>query len=100
MFTLDGRMIGDAWYHNAGDEMHMYFLTMPEGDKFGLDIGHAVSRDLVNWEYLGFALTRGEPGSWDDKNLATGASSAATAGTGWPIPATRWTTPSSSSASA
>ncbi len=72
MFSLDGRMIGDAWYYNDDGTIHTFFLTKPDGAAFGLDIGHAVSRDLVSWEYLGFALTRGELGSWDDKNLATG----------------------------
>ena len=73
MFSLDGRGIGDAWYYEAADAIHMFFLTMPPESKVDLDIGHAVTRDLVNWEYLGLALTRGAPGSWDDKNLATGS---------------------------
>ena len=51
----------------------MYFLTRPDGAEAGLDIGHAVSRDLAAWEYLGLALERGAPGSWDDRNLATGS---------------------------
>ena len=73
MFTLEGRSIGDAWYYAADDAVHMYFLTKPEGSEAGLDIGHAVSRDLVDWEFLGLALERGPPGSWDDRNLATGS---------------------------
>ena len=73
MFNLEGRRIGDAWYYATGDAVHVYFLTKPEGSDTGLDIGHAVSRDLVSWEYLGFAMTRGAPGSWDDRNLATGS---------------------------
>ena len=73
MFTLEGRSIGDAWYYAADDAVHMYFLTKPEGSEAGLDIGHAVSRVLVEWEFLGLALERGPPGSWDDRNLATGS---------------------------
>ena len=73
MFSLEGRWIGDAWYYEADDAVHMYFLTRPGESEAGLDIGHAVSRDLVDWEYLGLALTRGAPGSWDDRNLATGS---------------------------
>ena len=61
MFSLDRRMIGATWYHVADHQIHMYFLT-----------GSAVSTNHRNWEYLGFALTRREPGEWDDKNLATG----------------------------
>ena len=73
MFSLDGRSIGDAWYYEASDAVHVYFLTKPEGSDAGLDIGHAVSRDLVDWEYLGPALERGALGAWDDRNLATGS---------------------------
>ena len=73
MFSLEGRSIGDAWYYEADDAIHMYFLTSVGDTKVGLDIGHAVTDDLVNWDYLGLALTRGSPGSWDDKNLATGS---------------------------
>ncbi len=73
MLILEGRWINDAWYNEADDAVHMYFLTRTEGSKEGLDIGHAVTCDLVNWEYFGLALTRGAPGSWDDKNLATGS---------------------------
>ena len=73
MFRLNGHSIGDAWYYEAGDAVHMYFLTRPEAGAVGWDIGHATTRDLVNWEFLGLALTRGAPGSWDDKSLATGS---------------------------
>ena len=73
MFRLNGHSIGDAWYYEAGDAVHMYFLTKPEAGAVGWDIGHATTRDLVNWEFLGLALTRGAPGSWDDKSLATGS---------------------------
>ncbi len=73
MFRLDGHDIGDAWYHASVDAVHMYFLTKPEGSTAGWDIGHAASGDLVDWEFLGLALTRGAPGSWDDKSLATGS---------------------------
>ena len=73
MFRLEGHDIGDAWYYGADDTVHMYFLTKPEGSAVGWDIGHAATRDLVGWEFLGLALTRGAPGSWDDKSLATGS---------------------------
>ena len=72
MFRLDGHDIGDAWYY-AADALHMYFLTKPEGSTAGWDIGHAASGDLVDWEFLGLAMTRGAPRSWDDKSLATGS---------------------------
>ena len=73
MFTLDGHSIGDAWYYEADNAIHAYFLTKPSGSEAGWDIGHAITDDLVNWEYLGLAMTRGKMGSWDDKSLATGS---------------------------
>ena len=73
MFRLYGHDIGDAWYCEADDAVHVYFLTKPEASDGGWDIGHAATRDLVTWEYLGLALTCGAPGSWDDKSLATGS---------------------------
>ena len=47
MFSLEGRWINDAWYYEAEDAVHMYFLTRPEGSTEGLDIGQAVTRDLA-----------------------------------------------------
>ena len=61
MFRLYGHSIGDAWYYEAGDAVHMYFLAKPEAGAVGWDIGHAATRDLVDWEFLGLALTRGAP---------------------------------------
>ena len=71
MFSLPGHQIGDAWYFAEADAIHAYFLTRPLDIEVGWDIGHAVSQDLVDWEYVGLALMRGPDGSWDDKSLAT-----------------------------
>ena len=62
MFRLDGHDIGDAWYYAADGAVHMYFLTKPDTSAGGWDIGHAATRDLVTWEFLGLALARGAPG--------------------------------------
>ena len=72
MLRLPGQQIGDAWYYADGDEVHAFFQVLPLGATSGLQIGHAVSDDLVRWEYLGLALTTGPAGAWDDRNLATG----------------------------
>jgi hypothetical protein len=73
MFSLYGHVIGDAWYFGTDGTVHMYFLTRPVDGGAGWDIGHAVTDDLLRWEYYGLALTRGEAGSWDDRSLATGS---------------------------
>ena len=79
MFSLPGNYIGDAWYFvDADQQAHCYFLTAPDSlplDErwWNWDIGHAVSRDLVNWEYVGLALERGAGDAWDGKKLATGS---------------------------
>ena len=73
MFCLAEHRIGDAWYYAEEDCVHTFFLARNLSEGGGNGIGHAVSRDLVNWEYLGLALERGPAGSWDDKNLATGS---------------------------
>ena len=52
----------------------MFFLTKPvDREGAGWEIGHAVSGNLIDWDYLGLALTRGPEGAWDGESLATGS---------------------------
>ena len=73
MFTLEGHRIGDAWYFVENQIVHAFFLVNELNQQSGFQIGHAVSDNLVEWEYLGIALSPGRAGTWDDKNLATGS---------------------------
>lgn len=78
MLLLPGWYIGDSWYYLHNSEAHCFFLTAPEtipvAERWNhWDIGHAVSTDLRRWEYVGLALEKGEPGSWDSQKLATGS---------------------------
>ena len=78
MLLLPGWYIGDSWYYIHNSEAHCFFLTAPEtisvAERWNhWDIGHAVSIDLRRWEYVGLALERGKPGSWDSQKLATGS---------------------------
>jgi beta-fructofuranosidase len=78
MYEHPGNRIGDAWTFVAGETAHLFYLTAPHdaplvGERPSWDIGHAVSTDLISWEYVGLALTRGRDGAWDDARLATGS---------------------------
>ena len=72
LFALPDHQLGDAWYFAATDLVHAYFLTRPLDTEAGWDIGHAISSNLIDWEYVGLALRRGPDGAWDSKSLATG----------------------------
>ncbi len=50
---------------------HAFYLKRREGK--GTSYGHAVSRDLVNWETLPDAIDVGEPGEPDHGNCFTGS---------------------------
>lgn len=66
--SSNGHFIGDAWYlvDHRTDTVHMFYI-LPEF------IGHAVSRDLMDWEELDPVLRLGPPGSWDDLRLCSGS---------------------------
>ena len=67
--SSNGHSMLDAWYFVDGgtDTIHMFYVV-PEF------IGHAVSRDLVNWEELVPVLRPGAPGTWDDLRLGAAGS--------------------------
>lgn len=78
MLKIPGRYIGDAWYYVDDGTAHCYFLTQPDSTSLnerGLhwDTGHAVSTNLVDWEFVGLAMSRGMPGEWDGHKLSTGS---------------------------
>jgi len=74
MLKHPGKLLGDAWFFVHDDLVHCFYLTCPVGmPRHAVwDIGHATSKDLVNWTVLPIALHRGPTGSWDDC-LATGS---------------------------
>ena len=78
MLKVPGRYIGDAWYYVHEDTAHCYFLTQLDStplEERGLhwDTGHAVSGNLVDWEFVGLAMSRGIPSEWDSAKLSTGS---------------------------
>ena len=77
MYIHDGFSIGDAWYFVDGTEVHMFYLSQSERERsargYSMHIGHAVSEDLVHWEYVGVALSALKESRWESKGLATGS---------------------------
>jgi beta-fructofuranosidase len=75
MLKHPGNHLGDSWYFIEGETIHCYYLTCPNSIKrhTAWSIGHAVSRDLVNWTIEDILLRPGEPGSYDEICLATGS---------------------------
>lgn len=75
MYAPDRHHVGDAWYFvdDSADAVHMFHLTRRLHTAGPWFVGHAVSRDLVNWDALPPALHVGAPGAWDDGDLCTGS---------------------------
>ena len=76
---LDGHWVWDFWFARDGDDVHVFYLQAPRslGDPelrhVNATIGHAVSRDLRDWEVLPDALGAGAPGAFDDLATWTGS---------------------------
>jgi beta-fructofuranosidase len=87
MLILPDHWTWDFWLTEADECYHLYFLMAPislgdpELRHRNARIGHAVSRDLREWEFLGEALGPGAPGAWDD--LATWTGSVIRVADGW-----------------
>ena len=78
MLRLADEWVWDSWVADDGDLFHLYFLKAPRalGDPAlrhtSATVGHATSRDLVSWEYLGQCLGPAETG-FDDRAVWTGS---------------------------
>jgi beta-fructofuranosidase len=81
MLRLDDLWVWDSWIADDGDRYHLYFLQAPRslGDPGArhthATVGHAVSADLVTWDYLGQCLGPAEAGRgrFDDLAIWTGS---------------------------
>jgi beta-fructofuranosidase len=78
-YQVDGYYTQDQWFFRKDDWIYFYHLLMPHSagsqGRWGTEkIAVSRSKDLVRWEYLGWALEPSEsPSAWDSKNLATGS---------------------------
>jgi beta-fructofuranosidase len=78
---LEDKWVWDLWLapEKVEGKWHLFFLQAPRSlidphlrhEK--ATVGHAISPDLKNWDYLGTALEPGEPGAWDDRATWTGS---------------------------
>jgi beta-fructofuranosidase len=78
VLRLEDHWVWDSWVADDGELYHLFFLQAPRalGDP-GLrhvhaTVGHATSRDLVGWDYLGQCLGPAETG-FDDLGIWTGS---------------------------
>lgn len=76
---LPDRWIWDSWYVWDGDYCHAFYLCASRGlyDPIrrhrNTNIGHAVSKDLINWEILPDAISPSESPAWDSWTTWTGS---------------------------
>jgi len=80
VLSPDDRWIWDFWHVQDDDGLHhLYYLQAPRslGDPElrhrNATVGHATSRDLVDWQELGTVLEPGQPGSPDATATWTGS---------------------------
>ena len=76
---LEDRWIWDSWYAKDGDTYHAFYLCAskglgdPERRHRYTNVGHAVSKDLVNWEVLPDALSPSDSPAFDSWTTWTGS---------------------------
>ncbi len=75
MLIHPGCHLGDAWFYVEGDTVHAYYLVCPDNvpRHTAWDIAHATSTDLIEWDFHGLVLRRGDDTDWDGVCLATGS---------------------------
>jgi beta-fructofuranosidase len=81
MFRLDDQWVWDSWIADDGDLYHLFFLKAlravgsPSERHVNATVGHATTRDLVSWDYLGECFGPATPrhGAFDDLAIWTGS---------------------------
>ncbi len=79
MLRIDDHWAWDFWLADDGEQYHVYFLKAPMslGDPnqrhWNVRVGHAVSRDLVDWSVVGDAFGPSDEPAFDDYTTWTGS---------------------------
>jgi beta-fructofuranosidase len=77
--ALKDKWIWDFWLAREGADWHIYFLMAdrslgdPERRHRNVTQGHAVSRDLSEWRFLGQCFAPAATPAWDDWTTWTGS---------------------------
>jgi beta-fructofuranosidase len=78
MLRLPNDWIWDSWIADDGENYHLFFLKAPRSltnpglRHVNATVGHAISKDLSEWDYRGQVLAP-DPGGWDDVAIWTGS---------------------------
>lgn len=73
-----GMYLWDPWLIKDKGTYHVFYLQAPRNGAYPkrhnnhVSIGHATSKDLINWKEKPIALKPGKKGEWDDFTLWTG----------------------------
>jgi len=77
---LEDKWVWDFWFAKDGFDFHIFYLQAPrtlenpDSRHWHSTIGHAVSKDLINWKILPDALAPSEdPRAWDSLTTWTGS---------------------------
>ena len=78
MFAINDTWVWDFWFANDNDLWHLFYLMAPKSIEdpelrhWNVSIGHATSKNLINWDNKGVCLSPSSPPSWDDYTTWTG----------------------------
>ncbi len=77
---LNDKWVWDFWFAHDGDDTHIFYLQAPRSlgnpdlRHWHSAVGHAVSKDLIDWEILPDALhPSGDDSAWDSLTTWTGS---------------------------
>lgn len=79
VLALPDKWVWDSWYVREGDLWHAFFLQAdrslpdPEDRHWNVSYGHATSKDLKDWDYLGTCFSPAPSPAWDDFTTWTGS---------------------------